>query len=99
MDTFDRARELMELFEPRREICDGLLFPMELFEPKSEICEGLLLESKIKPEGSTNFEFLLLNIILELFKISFSSDGDIDELLRLDSLVGEPFVKIPRKHK
>lgn len=93
MDAFDLAKELMELFDPKREIWDGLLLAMELLEPKSEICDGVLFVSKLKPEESTNFEFLLPNIILELFNISFSSDGDIDELLRLDSLVGEPLKK------
>lgn len=90
MEALDRANELIELFEPNSDICDGLLFPIELMEPRSDICDGLLLLINPKLEESTSFEFLFANDTLEPFKTSESSGGDMDELLRLDSLVGEP---------
>lgn len=80
----------MELLEPRREIWEGLLLAIEPIDPSSEICDGLLLFSIPKLAESTSFEFLLASDILELLSTSESSGGDMDELLRLDSLVGEP---------
>lgn len=93
MDALDLASELIELLDPNREICEGLLLAMDPMEPNRETCDGLLLLNP-KLLESISFGPLLPCILLEPFKTSESSGGDMDELLRLDSLVGEPENKL-----